>query len=144
MRRLNLGCGREQIIGWINIDKNPSCGPDMVRDLEKGLPFDDNSVDEVQAKHIIEHIEDDAFLMNEIWRVCKPKAKVILVFPTVDGTGVCDWGHKSFWNKRKVEYLENNKRANYTGLECDFVIKDLVEFAQEEAKVIEAVLEVRK
>ena len=73
---LNLGSGNrpgDNTKGWINIDIDKTCNPDIVRDLDKTLPFDDNSVDYVRASHVIEHVKDVFFFMKEIWRVSKTK-----------------------------------------------------------------------
>ena len=83
-RLLNLGSRnrkRPQEEGWINIDIDKSSNPDIVRDLDMGLPFDDNSVDSVLASHIIEHIDDIFFFMYEIWRVCKSNTIVEIIAP---------------------------------------------------------------
>ena len=56
MRKLNLGCGYNKKDGWINIDNDETVNPDIVRDLTRGLPFDDNSFDTVICTHTIEHV----------------------------------------------------------------------------------------
>jgi predicted SAM-dependent methyltransferase len=73
MRLINLGCGRKKYEGYINIDANPNAQPDILRDIEKGLPFDDNSVDYIISEHFLEHVNPDNlhFVMREIWRVLK-------------------------------------------------------------------------
>jgi len=44
-------------------------GVDIIRDIEKGLPFDDNKFKKIIAHHILEHINDLIFVMNEIHRI---------------------------------------------------------------------------
>lgn len=70
-RRLNLGCGPYKERGFINIDRNPLLEPDLVRDVLRGLPYDDGSVVEVRAWHFLEHVprEELPWLIGEIWRV---------------------------------------------------------------------------
>ena len=83
-RKLNLGCGfnkKPKEDGWINIDSDPSVNPDIIRDLERGLPFDSNSVDEVYAHHILEHMEDFIFVLSEIYRVCRDGAEIEVEVP---------------------------------------------------------------
>lgn len=83
-RMLNLGSGNRKLPqnqGWINIDIDASTNPDVIRNLDKGLPFDTNSVDAVYSSHTIEHVDDVFFFMYEIWRVCKPDAKVEIIAP---------------------------------------------------------------
>ena len=142
--KLHLGCGNDYRKGWVNIDSDPSVKVDIRRDLEKGLPFSDNTIEEVYARHLIEHIKDDAFLMNEIWRVCKKGASVRLVFPDGHGIGAFDWDHKSFWNMRKIGYLAKHNRKTYMGLCCDMVYINHVELMENGTKVIDVLLEVDK
>jgi len=86
-RILNLGCGNIHLPkeeGWINIDMDKTCNPDVVRNLEKGLPFDTNSVEGLYSANTIEHISDIFFFMYEIWRVCKPNVVVEIIAPLYD------------------------------------------------------------
>jgi len=83
-RLLNLGSGNrpgKTEDGWINLDIDKGCNPDIVRDLNTCLPFDDNSVDQVRASHVIEHINDVFYFMYEIWRVSKPNTMVEIIAP---------------------------------------------------------------
>lgn len=79
--KINLGCGRKHLEGYINIDINPNVCPDIIRDLNKGLPFSDNSIDEVVCLHFLEHVKDIQFTMYEIWRVLKDKGRLMAVVP---------------------------------------------------------------
>jgi len=45
------------------------------------LPFEDNSFDVVFCNHVLEHIEDDAKAMRELYRVLKPKGMGIFQVP---------------------------------------------------------------
>ena len=80
--KLNLGSGNRKLPGWFNVDMDPTTNPDKVMDVNKKFPFEDNSVDEVLASHLIEHVDDVIFFMYEIWRVCKPKAIVEIIAPS--------------------------------------------------------------
>lgn len=72
MKKLNLGSGTKYLKGYINLDFEPSLNPDIVCDLDKGLPFPDNSIDEVYSEHLLEHVKDILFVLKEIKRVLKP------------------------------------------------------------------------
>jgi SAM-dependent methyltransferase len=68
--KLNLGCGDHIEEGYINIDIAADC--DLKLDLEKAkLPFENESVDEIYAGQIMEHINNFIPLMNECHRVLK-------------------------------------------------------------------------
>jgi len=51
--KLNIGCGKVKFPSWVNIDIEP--GADLVMDIRKSLPFDDNSVDFIYCEHVLEH-----------------------------------------------------------------------------------------
>ncbi len=74
--RLNVGCGRNIVPGWVNIDLAPNQGVDLTFDLERcgevQLPIEDNSVVEICLSHVIEHIENILPLMQELYRVAAP------------------------------------------------------------------------
>lgn len=71
---LNLGCGDvKEPPPWINVDAYSNCNPDVVWDLDVfPYPWPDNSVDEIQIRHTLEHLENwwEAFL--EMTRILKP------------------------------------------------------------------------
>ena len=84
IKKLNLGCGRKFKEGFINIDFEDFSyiGNNFMQlDLEKPLPFKDNSIDEVYCESCLEHIFNFYQLINEIYRVCKPDAKVTFLVP---------------------------------------------------------------
>lgn len=50
-------------------------------DIEKHLPFPDNSFDAAFCKSVIEHVMDPAGMVNEVCRVLKPGGKFIILSP---------------------------------------------------------------
>ena len=73
--RLNLGCGRSTLPGWVNVDAAALPGVDLVVDLETAsLPYADDSVTEIQASHVLEHVRNALGLMQELHRVARPSA----------------------------------------------------------------------
>jgi len=82
--KLHLGCGYVIKKGFINIDNNPDVNPDIVCNLgHEKLPFEDDSVNYVFSNHFFEHLDTDEsiFLLDELYRVCKPGAVIKLVCP---------------------------------------------------------------
>jgi len=67
--------------GYVNIDIDPRCEPDIVTDLSKGIPFEDGSVDEIFSDNFVEHIEDFESFFKEMHRVLKPKGIVKTFVP---------------------------------------------------------------
>ena len=78
---LNLGCGFLHMQGAINVDIDPRCDPDMLVDVTKELPFDDNTFDAVHANSVLEHVFNYESLMVEIHRVLKPECDLWAVVP---------------------------------------------------------------
>ena len=81
--KLNLGSGIKKYDGFLNVDADPSVNPDILVDLETGkLPIDDNSVDEIKAYHIFEHIGENFFkFLQELYRVCENGAIIDVHVP---------------------------------------------------------------
>lgn len=81
--KLNIGSGSDRFENFINIDYDLNCNPDYCLDIEKDkLPFEDNSVDEVIAHHVLEHLGEGYFhFMQELYRVCQHGAIVDILVP---------------------------------------------------------------
>jgi len=78
--RVDLGCGPYKSKGWLGVDVYPFDGVDIVYDGDR-LPFDDSTVDEIRAMHVMEHIPNIFNLMREIHRVCKNGAIITITSP---------------------------------------------------------------
>jgi len=85
---INLGSGDKKIQStkeyrWINCDVAKECNPDMVVDLEKKLPFKDNSIDYIYSEHTFEHIRPEFWkqFLKELQRIAKPNCILELVLP---------------------------------------------------------------
>lgn len=82
--RINLGSGpRKMPPPWVNIDCAAQCEPDIVHDLECGLPasIGDGTVTEVRAIHVLEHIHDLCGLMQGLYHAMKPGALLHITVP---------------------------------------------------------------
>ena len=98
--KLNVGCGFRPFTGYINLDYDEKVHPDIIRNVDIGLPFDDNKFSEVYSSHVIEHINDVFLFMAEIWRVTEKGGKVTIICPN---------GHNMFSSiepdhKRQISY----------------------------------------
>lgn len=80
--KLNIGCGRNQIKGFVNVDCMGLPGVDIVCKvgIEK-LPLEDNIADEIFCSHTLEHIEKPLPFMQELWRVAKPGCLLTIRVP---------------------------------------------------------------
>jgi len=130
--RLNLGCGYNKLESCINIDNRSCVEPDLVIDVEKGLPFKDSSIKEVIAKDFLEHVRigKTIFVIEEIYRVLKNNGMFFSFTPsTVSMAAFQDPTHKSFWNKNSwLYYMNDNYRklydikAKFSGSVSDLIV----------------------
>jgi len=83
LMKLNVGCGSAKIDGYINIDASVNLNADAVFDIRRGMPYPDNSVEEILFFHAIEHIEEKyhQFILEEFWRVLIPGGNVLISYP---------------------------------------------------------------
>ena len=110
--KLHLGCGNNKKKGYINCDISPAVKPDKIVDLEKKLPFKDNSVDEIIIEHCLEHIQNFIPLMHEIHRVCKNGAIINIKVPFYSSWGQFnDPTHIRFFSPFTFDYF---KVGNYS------------------------------
>lgn len=83
--KLNIGSGYKRYAGFVNVDSDKHCNPDIHINLDDEnlvLPFEDNSVEEIKAYHILEHIGNGYLrLLQELYRVCKPDAILDIKVP---------------------------------------------------------------
>lgn len=105
--RVQLGGGEDKKKGYINIDILDLPTVDIVADITKGIPLPDSSVIEVTADYLFEHIPDTVALMQELYRICKPGAKVRIKVPYFKSTAAFkDPTHVSFFTERTFEYFD--------------------------------------
>jgi len=83
--KLNLGCGIVYKPGYLNIDKFNSALADEICDAQD-LPFDSNTVDRIEAIHLIEHFDyiHSKYVLSEWFRVLKPFGKLIIETPDLE------------------------------------------------------------
>ncbi|MFC1595083.1 methyltransferase domain-containing protein [Patescibacteria group bacterium] len=104
--KIRLGESKTKKEGWINLDILNTPEVDLVCDLNKRIPLDDNSVIKVKANHILEHLDDTTKIMEELWRVCKPNAKILIKVPHYASINAHkDPTHKSFFTEHTFEYF---------------------------------------
>lgn len=99
--KLNLGSGKRKLIGYVNIDFDPSQAPDKLWDLEKGLPWlADNSVEIIYSSHLLEHVHPEKyhFLLEEMYRVSRDGARWTLHLPIDNARNRADQLHfRTYW-----------------------------------------------
>ena len=71
----------KKIDEYFSVNIDPNINPThLVKPGEK-LPFDDNSMDNCLSLNTLEHVYDDQFLIQEIFRVLKPGGTFFITVP---------------------------------------------------------------
>lgn len=142
--KINIGSSDDKFEGFLNIDYDKNCNPDYCFDIEKDIwPFEDNSVDEVIAHHILEHLGEGYFhVMKELYRVCKHGALIDIRVP--------HHRHEHFYSdpthrrpitiagmwlfSKKYNDLKKDTRASRLAYyyDVDFEVVDALEIPQEQ------------
>lgn len=81
--RLNLGCGHDRRAGWTNVDhpKSPVT-KDMAWDFDNDPSFlPDDSVEHSEGSHVLEHLRNPLFFMEELWKITKPEGTALFRLP---------------------------------------------------------------
>lgn len=106
--KLNLGGGVLKEKGWRTLDINPDANPDILTDLNDGIPLRDSSVSEIRAYHVIEHISDITKFMSECWRVGKNGCVVHIRYPHFSSrSAYADPTHRHWLGHCSLEYYED-------------------------------------
>ena len=114
MRRLNLGSGTawgDPAEGWVNVDRARPAGTEAftikwdLNDLP--WPWADDSFDQCRANHVIEHCADKLAFLEQIWRVCRHGASVLLAAPNGVSNPLFweDPTHRTPMHPGNLEYL---------------------------------------
>lgn len=96
---------------------------DIICDLNKKWPLENNSVGVLKAYHILEHLKDPIHSMNEAYRVLAPGGWFFIEVPSTDGRGAFqDPSHCSFWNENSFWYYTDKNFARFIkpGQNCRF------------------------
>lgn len=81
--KLNLGSGPSKMDGFLSVDSISFPGIDVVTDLTKKFPWENNSVEEIHASHVVEHFDamERVHFINEVHRVLIPGGKATIITP---------------------------------------------------------------
>ena len=85
--KLNLGCGKDYIDDWVNVDFYDDSKCDVTHDLEEfPWPWEDDSVSEIRIIHTLEHLGVDwkvyIKILQEMYRVCEDDATIMVAVPS--------------------------------------------------------------
>jgi ubiquinone/menaquinone biosynthesis C-methylase UbiE len=110
---IDLGCGKDRKSGVWGVDVRFDVRPDVVADLERGLPFKDNSIHYVYANHVLEHTQNLEGVMSEIHRILRPDGCLRLFVPHFSNPfGYSDYTHRRFFGSFSFSYFVPWDRQN--------------------------------
>ena len=113
--KLDVGCGQIKRPGFVGMDISPDVGAEFVHDWEVyPWPFEDNSIAELNAGNVLEHVVDLMKFMNECYRIMKTGAVMHVVCPYHTSTGAWqDPTHTRAISEMTFYYFDKQKRDNW-------------------------------
>jgi SAM-dependent methyltransferase len=133
--KLNIGCGQDIREGYVNIDGADLPGIDFKVDLDAcattPLPLPDNHFQELELVHVLEHLYHPLPLMQELYRIAAPGARLHVKVPHVghddawvDPTHVRGITPMTFYYFGQPKYVDMD--YGYTGdwrvAKCDLIV----------------------
>ena len=110
--KIELGCGtNRKIKDAITVDLVDNDSVDIVANINEGLPFEDNTIDEIYSYHFLEHIDNLEYVLKEIYRVLKPNGKKIGTVPHfANPYFYSDPTHNSFFGLYSFSYFDKEQK----------------------------------
>lgn len=120
--KLNLGCGRDYRKGWTNVDQAKQYKSEYSGSLEDKWPWIDSSVDEIYCSHLLEHINNLVFFMNEAWRVLKKGGRMEIKVPHYRHPWAYgDPSHVRYMSEESIyPFSKNANDYRHLGITCSF------------------------
>ncbi len=105
--KLNLGCGLKKNFGFIGVDCIKTSAVDVVHDLNiMPYPFATDSVEEIIADNVLEHLNNIIAVMEEWHRLCRNGAIIKISLPYYKSSGAfSDPTHKHFFTENSFQYF---------------------------------------
>jgi SAM-dependent methyltransferase len=112
MKRINFGCGTDIKEGFINVDNFAGKGVDVIHDFEQfPYPFENESIDELIAINVLEHLSAPVTVMEEIHRIMKKDGEVTIRVPYYNARDMyTDPTHKAFFSQQSFDYFDPSRR----------------------------------
>ncbi len=112
---LNLGSGNKPRLGALNVDVTDRTHPDVVHDLDvTPWPLPPGHFTEVHAYDVVEHLADVVRTMEEIHRVCAPRARVFITVPHFSSANsFTDPTHRHHFSARSMRYFTDEHELGF-------------------------------
>lgn len=115
MKILDCGCGPHKIAGAIGVDRFAYRGVDVIWDLDSfPWPFENDEFDEIHFNSSIEHLTDIVKVMEEVYRIGKPSAKVYIHAPHFSSPDCFeDVTHKHHFSLFSFDYFLTTESGSF-------------------------------
>jgi len=95
--KLNAGCGRKKLAGFVNVDRDRLGNPDIVADINGRLPWRDETFAYILCDNVLEHLRVEGIL--ELHRVLRTGGILEAIVPyCMNYVAYNDATHRMFFN----------------------------------------------
>ncbi|MCK5282779.1 MAG: methyltransferase domain-containing protein [Nanoarchaeota archaeon] len=122
--KLNIGCGKKKLKGYVNIDLNPECKPDIKFDASKIKNysiFKDESIEEIKSEHFLEHTPNAEEIMKEWHRILKKGGSVKIKLPHFSRGFTNPTHMRGFDLSWRLHFDKKNNYSTYAGIEFEAI-----------------------
>lgn len=105
MKKLNFGCGNDLRLGWDNCDVQKGNGVIYCDANIFPYPFKDSTYDIIYAKQVLEMVEKPDKVLEELWRIGKDGARILVIVPY--------WHNKGAFNDIQTKHYFNENSFIY-------------------------------
>ena len=116
-RILDLGCGKNKIVGSIGLDNVPLENVDIVHDLlNTPYPFEDNCFDKIYLRNVLEHflIEDINKILSDCYRLLSSNGNLIITIPHAFSVAAyTDITHKSYFTFNSGKFFDRTHPQSF-------------------------------
>jgi len=150
--KLDLGSGHVRMEGWLRVDLDPDADADYqipIQELEKH--FKPNTVEEIRAYHVLEHISPKEVFptMRGWWKILKPGGKITVEVPDCEEVMLAYARGQVSWAEVKrvilgadqdaTEWMVHKNLFHKGSLRRFFMITGFVDIKRDEARPFEVV-----
>ncbi|WP_353633802.1 methyltransferase domain-containing protein [Halobacterium sp. NMX12-1] len=122
--QIELGCGKKKPEGFYGVDISETEVVDQTENLDQpgwDLPSDHFHV--IRAVDLFEHLSNPTQFMEEVWRIAKPEAKIVIRGPHISSDNWHDPTHKRLLGSRTFEHYTPESRFEFYS-DCSFKVND--------------------